>query len=659
MFKKLTAILLSITMVFTLSVSAAAETPSKEDLPKIIGTDKMWGLGAIVRSFLKGTSVNSEISFTNRYYSSDSAINAFRDEEGDILFYGPLSNDERDHLWWGNDNILGSEKIAVEGLVFFVNPENPVKELSSAEIRGIYSGKITNWKEVGGDDVPITAFQRFEESNSYELMKKFMFSAPLMKPPVSLSPVEMIGTAGFVAAYDNAKYSIGYSVYSYPVKLQERAGNIDFVAVDGVKPTHMSFTDSSYPYSEAIYAYYRTDKEIPAVQKTLDYLKSDRGQLAVLEAGFMPVTNIAIPSKYKVYQAVGTGKTKPENYEAMPYISYYDAPFRYDYKSLIDAISDENLKKEIYEFIDLYDDENDRGNPDVEAINGYLSVSCSGGKLLLDMFTGERIEKLTDMFYKDADFVPALNERFDFNWAFFDEPPQKCDYVGLLDEPRFDLEYFSLPYENSYYYDSKKGNHYSFSSDSLLDLMPLYEYRDMSECFVPEFRRHIVKKDLPYYTDASYAEGDRFYFAVNSRYGDTTEINKELRKACDTVYALDLTPESTYDFADIWSYEILDNCFQIYGGGGKSIFIDRKSGKALTLSDVFKKGFVEKMAAKYPDAPKSDFTDAITFYVYAYDDKITICTSGESYNYSKSYETDIADLKSKYADIPEKAVSPP
>jgi ABC-type phosphate transport system substrate-binding protein len=663
MFKKIAAITLAIMTLFALSVGAAAQTPAKEDLPKIIGTVKMQGLGAIVGSYLKSTEPNFETYFIDRYFYSDSAIEAFSDGKGDILFSETLTTDQHEALSW--DDNLGSEKIAVEALVFLINPENPVKDLTSAQIRSIYSGEITNWKEVGGDDAPITAFQRFDGSSSQELMKKFMFGAPLMPPPIELKPAEMIGTSAYVSAYDNAKYSIGYTTFSYPARLQAEAGNIAFLSVDGVKPSHFTISNGSYPYSEAIYAYYRMDNESTAVYKTLIYLKTDSWQYAVLEAGFMPVRNIAISTDHKVYEAVGTGKEKPEDYKPVPYYSYYDPYAKID---LLDALKDKSLKDEVRAL--LPETGSDKHYMSYSAINGYL-VAYSRTEsenyqdtLIIDMFTGERYTEFSDLFYKDADFVPVLSKMFNSAKLedYYDRPPQKCDRMGLIGTPSFNELGITLPSYNPYYYFTVNAEF----DDSLYDLMPIYEYRDMSSLFLPEYRENVVKRDLPYYTEASRIEGDRFYFAVTSRYEDTTVINEQLRAASDRVSDFDIAYLTARDIANRWSYEILDNCFQFYGAGGNSLFIDRESGKILTLSDVFKADYIEKMIAEYPEVPKDFFTDHYNFWVYS-EREYGRYTGGEIHfgaalwdtDNEDFYEAEITDFNEKYADIPEKAITPP
>ena len=72
-----------------------------------------------------------------------------------------------------------------EGFVFLVNASNPVDSLTIEQVKGIYSGKITTWKEVGGNDEPIQAYQRNSNSGSQSMMVRFMGDTPLMNLSLS------------------------------------------------------------------------------------------------------------------------------------------------------------------------------------------------------------------------------------------------------------------------------------------------------------------------------------------------------------------------------------------------------------------------------------------------------------------------------------------
>ena len=109
---------------------------------------------------------------------------------------------------------LDQKAIGRDALVFIVNEENPVQSLSQQQLRDIYAGKITNWKDVGGADLPIVAFQRREDSGSQTLFQKLLIQGgELMDAPTELAPTEMGGLVDSIAEYNNTANAIGFSVY--------------------------------------------------------------------------------------------------------------------------------------------------------------------------------------------------------------------------------------------------------------------------------------------------------------------------------------------------------------------------------------------------------------------------------------------------------------
>ena len=128
-----------------------------------------------------------------------------------------------------------------EGFVFLVNTENPIKSLTQAQLRDIYQGKTVNWKEVGGEDLAITAYQRNEGSGSQTIMENVFMAGLQMPEPVTERIMSMEGLIEVVAEFrDDVNGGIGYSVYYYA---QEMMGNPNtrIIAVDGVLPSNQYF----------------------------------------------------------------------------------------------------------------------------------------------------------------------------------------------------------------------------------------------------------------------------------------------------------------------------------------------------------------------------------------------------------------------------------
>ena len=178
--------------------------------------------------------------------------------------------------------------IGREAFVFFVEPDNPVTNLTSDQIRRIYSGEITNWSEVGGKDQNILAFQRPEDSGSQTMMHYFMGDTPLKKPQTYEYVGPMGGVVEQVAQYANERGAFGYS-FRYFVEDLMQENHVRVISVDGVQPTLETIKDGSYPLTTALCLITRKDDPNPNVQKMIDFMLSPDGQEIVEKTGYAGV----------------------------------------------------------------------------------------------------------------------------------------------------------------------------------------------------------------------------------------------------------------------------------------------------------------------------------------------------------------------------------
>lgn len=137
--------------------------------------------------------------------------------------------------------------LGCDGLVFLVNKQNPVESLSTDQLRGIYTGEITDWSQVGGEAGPISPYQRNEESGSQTLFKKLLMGeTEPMQAPTELVPGSMGGLIEAIAAFDGAGGAIGYSVYYY-ANLMYANPDLKLLKIDGIEPTAASIGGGQYP----------------------------------------------------------------------------------------------------------------------------------------------------------------------------------------------------------------------------------------------------------------------------------------------------------------------------------------------------------------------------------------------------------------------------
>ena len=180
------------------------------------------------------------------------------------------------------------ETIAMDGLVFLVNENNPVDSLTTDQIRDIYTGKITNWSQVGGSDAEIIPFQRNEGAGSQALMKKLvMGDTPLAEPPEEYMASSMGELMSVVKSYDNSANAIGYSVYYYANDMQMAQG-LKLLKVDGVEPSRETIRSGEYPHRNAYYCVIPASAAEDSPNRILfDWLMSEDGQKLIDLEGYV------------------------------------------------------------------------------------------------------------------------------------------------------------------------------------------------------------------------------------------------------------------------------------------------------------------------------------------------------------------------------------
>ena len=189
---------------------------------------------------------------------------------------------------------LEQKPIGVDALVFIVNEDNPVTDLTQQQLRDIYAGKITNWKDVGGKDQAIVAFQRGEDSGSQTLFKKLLIQGgELMPPPSELAPAAMGELVDSIADYNNSANAIGFSVYYYIDQMYSKPG-LRLLAVDGVTPSNDTLADGSYPLCNDFYAVIHPDAAADSPERRLyDWLDTTDGIACIQKAGYVPAQSAA------------------------------------------------------------------------------------------------------------------------------------------------------------------------------------------------------------------------------------------------------------------------------------------------------------------------------------------------------------------------------
>ena len=295
---------ISIDEVQVLDESSPKEFTTKKifdnasDYPRVDGSTALLPLMASVRKNALGISLEDAENDTSCNKTNYAWYN-LSVGDADVLIVGEMPREVKENL---HSLINGGKKSGIlyrqvkyapirrEGLVFIVNKNNPVDNLTKEQIIDIYTGKITNWKEVGGEDKPIEAFQREETSGSQTIFRKvLMKDIEPEKKEVYYYPGEMNSLIDVLASYDNSSNAIGYSVYYYVTQMYKN-DNLKLIKVDGVMPSNDTIGDFTYPLLNESYVAMRVDEpEDSNAHKLYDYIRSNMGKEAIIEAGYVPV----------------------------------------------------------------------------------------------------------------------------------------------------------------------------------------------------------------------------------------------------------------------------------------------------------------------------------------------------------------------------------
>ena len=187
-------------------------------------------------------------------------------------------------------NAIDLQPVGKDALVFIVNAGNPVADLSRQQIHDIYTGKITSWSEVGGEDIQIKAFQRRENSGSQTLMRLLLMGDEEIPEKQMISIEEMEGLLNTVMEYDNAANAIGYSVYYYASVMM---GNdkLKFLSVEGTAPDNDTIRSGAYALTNPFYCGV-SEKSSENAVRIRDWLLSEEGQRFVESCGYVAAGGI-------------------------------------------------------------------------------------------------------------------------------------------------------------------------------------------------------------------------------------------------------------------------------------------------------------------------------------------------------------------------------
>lgn len=203
---------------------------------------------------------------------SSQGIAAAQDGTADI---GMSSRELKD-----SETGVDATAIAYDGIVAVVNPNNPVNDLSRDQLAKIFSGQLTNWKELGGPDKKIAVFYREAGSGTRGAFEELL---KLEDVDESFVAGIMDATSGVIQSVKGNEAAIGYISYG------SMSGDVKALQVDGVACTAATVKDKSYAIARPFLVVTKQGADNAAAQAFLDYMLSQAGQKIVTDSNYVSV----------------------------------------------------------------------------------------------------------------------------------------------------------------------------------------------------------------------------------------------------------------------------------------------------------------------------------------------------------------------------------
>ena len=264
---------------------------TRENMPKLDGSTSTAPLAEAMCSVLLGES-REEISDLVQFNKTTTAYYNLMSSNADLLVVGEdnaeiLAEKKRLGFEWER------EPFATDAFIFVVNEDNPVNSITIDEVKRIYTGEITNWSELGGNDQKIIPFQRNSDAGSQNLMEKLvMKGTPMMEAPLDYVVTTMGQLMEVVKSYDGSPGAIGYTVYYY-AEAMKMAQGLKILSIEGIEPTPATIRAAEYPLLNPKYAVIPADAEEDAPNRILfNWLLGEEGQQLVAHEGYVSMIEV-------------------------------------------------------------------------------------------------------------------------------------------------------------------------------------------------------------------------------------------------------------------------------------------------------------------------------------------------------------------------------
>jgi phosphate transport system substrate-binding protein len=195
----------------------------------------------------------------------------------------PMKDKEKEQVRSRHGQEVKEIPVALDGVAIYVNEASPIQSLTRAQIKGIYTGKITNWRDVGGKDEKIVAYSRENNSGTYVFFKEHVLNNEDYAREIQTLP----GTAAVVNAVSKDLASVGYGGIAYATGIRAIAVKQDDSS-EAIHPSLETVQNGSYPLSRNLF-FYTIGEPQGEAKIFIDWVLGTEGQKICEAVGYYPL----------------------------------------------------------------------------------------------------------------------------------------------------------------------------------------------------------------------------------------------------------------------------------------------------------------------------------------------------------------------------------
>lgn len=271
--KKIVALLCGVVMVSGLAVGCGSGSSSEGDTAKITISGST-SVGPTMEVLAEAYQKNNDVKIEIQQVGSSSGIKNAIDGTSDLAMSSRDLKDEEAQN-------LDETKMAIDGIAVVTNKANKVKDLTIEQVRDIFTGKITNWKEIGGEDAQIVVVSREEGSGTRDGFQDILGfeSGELIKDAQICD-----GSGNVKSTVEGNENAIAYISFGY------LSDTLNDLKIDGVEANDDNVIDGKYPISRPFLVVNKKDALSDEAKAFVDFIMSEEGQNIVAEEGFIKAT---------------------------------------------------------------------------------------------------------------------------------------------------------------------------------------------------------------------------------------------------------------------------------------------------------------------------------------------------------------------------------